>query len=103
MTEIQYTDTLELYDQIEDFITTRSIEGRGRTPEAAQCRAILNPAIAKIRGELNRRGLPSRKRDFESMPSAWAICKPQWMRDAEQQAEDAADLHDTQKSVLEAM
>ena len=94
------SDTLALYSKIEGLITERSIYGRGQTEGAAHFRHIVNPQIKRLRTELNRRGLPSRLRDFEANSRYWAICKPQWMRDAECQAEDIADLHNTQEHAI---
>lgn len=75
----------QLYDKIESLISDRSIYGRGKTPEAYHCRGILNPQIAKLRRELNRRGLPSRR----------------WIYEAQQEAQDVADLADTQQGALQ--
>jgi hypothetical protein len=91
------TNALALYDQIEDLITERSIHGRGRTPEAAHFRSIINPEIKTLRRKLNQMGLPSRKTEFESNSKYWHIATPQWIIDAEQQAADLRDLHDTQE------
>ena len=82
----RYQTTEGLYAEIESLITDRSIHGRGSTPEAAHCRNVLNPQIAAIRHELNRRGLPSRK--------------PDWIADAEAEAADIRDLADTRGCVL---
>jgi len=72
----------ELYNEVEGLITDRSIHGRGRTPEAAHYRSIVNPQIRRLQRELNKRGWPGRK--------------PWWLVKAERQAADIADLHDTQ-------
>ena len=74
----------ELYTELEDLITERSIYGRGRTPEAAHYRSFANPEIRALRRELNQRGLPSRR----------------WQYDATQEAADVADLHDTQREAI---
>ena len=73
-----------LYEDLEDLITERSIYGRGNTPEAAHYRSFANPEIRALRKELNRRGLPSRR----------------WQYDAMQEAADVADLHDTQREAI---
>jgi len=69
----------ELYDRIEDLITTRSIYGRGRTEEASHCRNVINPELRRLRRELNRRGLPSRRwqYDAERETETWADEKAQ--------------------------
>ena len=90
----------QLYDKIESLITDRSVYGRGRSPEAAHYKSVVNPEIRRLRKELNRRGLPSRRRDFESSPKYWSIAKPRWMVEAERQAADVADLRDTQQDVI---
>jgi hypothetical protein len=74
----------ELYDQIESLISDRSVWGQGNTPEAAHYKSVVNPQIAKLRRELNRLGLPSRR----------------WQYDAMQEAEDVADLPGTQQDVI---
>ena len=89
-----------LYDRIESLISDRSVYGRGRTPEAQQFRSVINPEIRRLRRELRQRGLPSRRRDFESSPKYWSIAKPRWMVEAERQAADVADLRDTQQDVI---
>ena len=78
------TNPNELYDQIESLISDRSVWGRGNTPEAAHYKSVVNPEIRRLRKELNRRGLPSRR----------------WQYDAMQEAADVADLQSTQQDVI---
>ena len=81
MENLTHATPHQLYDKVESLITTRSIYGRGKTPDAYHCRSVVNPEIRRLRRELNRRGLPSRR----------------WQYEAQQQAADIADLYETQE------
>ena len=61
--DLTHTPDRELYDTLASTTRLREIEGRGRSPEAVQVRAWCSRQKARIRRELQRRGLPTTRAD----------------------------------------
>ena len=76
----------QLYDALDDWVSARSVHGRGRTEGAVQFRGVANPEIARIKRELRRRHLPTDR----------------WLYEAELQAQDARDEAETRQGVIAA-
>jgi hypothetical protein len=61
--DLTRTPDRELYSALDTTDRLHSREGRGRSPEAIQVRAWCNRQKARIRRELQRRGLPTTRPD----------------------------------------
>jgi hypothetical protein len=61
--DLTHTPDRELYDALDTADRVRSHEGQGRSPEAVQVRAWCSRQKARIRRELQRRGLPTTRPD----------------------------------------
>jgi len=85
---LRETPTAELYDAVEDHITARSSSyAREWSPDY---RREHKAELRRLRRELNRRGLPSRKRDYDLL----------WQERALQEAADICDLRDTERCAI---